>query len=199
MKKYLISKVYLWVDIVVILFAVSGIVVSGMSFKNFLGWEDREVDVGLILIFVHILSWYMLVAIIIDLFKFPIGCYTLNKEGVTLYVGQKKYCHNWSDFQYITFYGMDAEQYGAHTFAYTYWICLSEKNVRNSISGNPFSKNNLLKYSRRNLDTIACFQYRKEIVPLLNEYLPEKLKPAFSWHADLIKDNMNWIEKIYNK
>lgn len=89
MKKYLISKVYLWVDIVVILFAVSGIVVSGMSFKNFLGWEDREVDVGLILIFVHILSWYMLVAIIIDLFKFPIGCYTLNKEGVTLYVGQK--------------------------------------------------------------------------------------------------------------
>ena len=188
MKKYLISKFYLVVDVVVILFAV-----SSMLFQYFLGFEDGF-D-----ILIFLISWYVFVAIIIDLFKFPIGSYTLNKEGITLYVGLKKYRHNWSDFQYITFYGMDAEQYGAHTFAYTYWICLSEKNVRYSISYNPFSKNNLLKFSRRNLDTIACFQYRKEIVPLLNEYLPEELKPAFSWQADFIKDNMNWIEKIYNK
>ena len=147
----------------------------------------------------YIIWWCAIFYISFMFFKFPIGSYTLNKEGITLYVGLKKYHHNWSDFQYITFYGMDAEQYGSHTFAYIYWICLSGKNTRYSISGNPFSKNNLCKYTRRNLDTIACFQYRKEIVPLLNEYLPEELKAEFVRQADFIKDNMNWIEKIYNK
>lgn len=188
MKKYLISKFYLGFYILMILFFA-----GCMLFVNYIDGNNVIPKI------MYIMWWYGIIYVFFLSFKFPIGSYTLNKEGITLYVGLKKYRHNWSDFQYITFYGMDAEQYGAHTFAYTYWICLSEKNVRYSISYNPFSKNNLLKFSRRNLDTIACFQYRKEIVPLLNEYLPEELKPAFSWQADLIKDNMNWIEKIYNK
>ena len=188
MKKYLISKFYLGFYIFIILFLA-----GGMLFVNYIDGNN------LAPIIFYLMCFYVIINFIIYLFKFPIGAYTLNKEGITLYVGLKKYYHNWSDFQYITFYGMDAEQYGAHTFAYTYWICLSEKNVRYSISYNPFSKNNLLKFSRRNLDTIACFQYRKEIVPLLNEYLPEELKAEFVRQADFIKDNMNWIEKIYNK
>lgn len=188
MKKYLISKFYLGLYIVVILFLA-----GGMLFMNYID-GNNVIPTVIYLIFLS-----QIILLIIYSFKFPVGAYTLNKEGITLYVGLKKYYHNWSDFQYITFYGMDAEQYGAHTFAYTYWVCLSEKNVRYSISGNPFSKNNLLKYSMRNLDTIACFQYRKEIVPLLNEYLPEELKAEFVRQTDFIKDNMNWIEKIYNK
>lgn len=176
MRIYLISKFYTSVFAMTILLISIGQLIPGVGIVvNLLGW----VLIGLILCLM--------------IFQFPFGLFKLDSEGVTLYVGFKKYNHKWAEFKYVDFFRVTAEQVGPHSMAHSYWIYFSNLPIA------PFSGTTILWQAGKTLDKAACFQYRTGIGKILKKVLPDSLKTEFIRKEEELFGSMNFVEKVYNK
>jgi len=126
---------------------------------------------------------------------FPSGVYAVDKRGITIYTGFKKYYHEWNEFQYVDIFRDTNETVGGESRGFTYWVYFSNlPGVYSYFIGvNPVGQ------AGATLDKAACFQYRKGTGKLLREVLPEHLKTQWVEIEEALETHMNRASRRRNR
>ena len=160
MKKHQISKFYYGINIISVLFGV-------FCFISGIRWyvQDRDLlatipfTAGVIGIILPILQMC---------FDFQGGTFSVSKQGIRMNIGFRRWDHNWGDFVDMGIVKVNVGD------GCTYWVYFSRRELAWQ------EKKQFLQKTRRDLNNIVFFQYRKkvmeEIFPLLPVDLAEKLK-----------------------
>ena len=105
----------------------------------------------------------------IILFDFQAGSFYVDKNGITMCIGLRKYFHAWEDFRDQGFVAANA----GHGYS-TYWVYYSTRTLTIA------EKNVFLRKTRRDLNNIAFFQYDpklfQEILPMMPHALAERVR-----------------------
>ncbi len=124
---------------------------------------------------------------------FPAGVYTVDKRGIAMRVGFKKYYHEWNEFRYVDVFRTTTEIVGGETRAFTYWVYFSNDPDVN------FDVLNAVGKAGATLDRAVCFQYRKKDGERMREVLPEHLKEQWLALEKLLGRTMNFWSRLYNR
>ena len=93
------------------------------------------------------------------------GRYTVNDEGMTMYIGRRAYAHSWDDFSccYIT----DTKYISFGTKKSLYWVCFSKRMLSED------EQKPALMYALKNPGDLSFFQYDEKRLADVMVYLPD--------------------------
>ena len=126
-------------------------------------------------------------------FDLPTARFSFSDEGITMYVGFKKYETRWSEFAYTGILGINVEAIKSIYTSDTFWVYFSKSFLTDK------EKMRFLSKTRKDQTRIAYFQYSKPMFDLVLEQVPEELRKQLLWDEEHIIGQMNFWEKVYNK
>ena len=126
-------------------------------------------------------------------FDLPTARFSFSDEGITMYVGFRKYETRWSDFAYAGILGINVEAVKSIYTSDTFWVYFSKSFLTDK------EKLRFLPKTRKDLKRIAYYQYSKPMFDLVLERVPEELRKQLLWDEEHIIGQMNFWEKVYNK
>ena len=126
-------------------------------------------------------------------FDLPTARFSFSDEGITMYVGFKKYETRWSEFAYAGILGINVEAIKSIYTSDTFWVYFSKSFLTDK------EKLRFLPKTRKDLKRIAYFQYSKPVFDLVLEHVPENLRKQLKEDEEFIIGQMNFWEKVYNK
>ena len=179
MKKYPISKFYVGIYIV-----DAAIILPFLAFGIYCLTEFMDIY-GIIHMAVGVIGAFALLYQI--LFDFPFGSFSVDSSGITMNVGFRKYDHAWDA---ITDVGFVQANVGDGN---TYWLFFSERYLTYD------EKRRFLRKTRRDLKSIAYFQYNAAVLKELLPQMPERFAEMLQKEETRIQDRLSLIEKIYHK
>lgn len=179
MKKYSVSKFYIGMFCLGFLFLI--------VWEAILIWAEESVLVHAICA-VGILS--CLYKIFFDL---PTAKFSFSDEGITMYVGFKKYETRWAEFEYAGILGINVEAIKSIYTSDTFWVYFSKSFLTDR------EKLRFLPKTRKDQTRIAYFQYSKPVFDLVLEHVPENLRKQLKEDEEFVIGKMNFWEKVYNK
>ena len=135
-----------------------------------------------------IVSLAMLIGYLyIDIFDFHLRSFTVDEQGITMHIGFRHWHHDWEQFReagLVSAWGGDGN---------VYFVYFSERPL------STVERRVFLQKTRRQLDTVAYFQFGqkrlREILPLL----PSELAEPIERQVGLIRPTMNLIERVVNR
>lgn len=180
MKKYKVSKFYIGVFCLALLFVI--------ICEAIIIWAEEES------VIVHAIAIItVLTGIYIVLTDLPTAKFSFSDEGITMYVGFKKYETRWSEFAYAGILGINVEAIKSIYTSDTFWVYFSKSFLTDK------EKLRFLPKTRKDLKRIAYFQYSKPVFDLVLEHVPENLRKQLKEDEEFIIGQMNFWEKVYNK
>ena len=180
MKKYKVSKFYIGVFCLALLFVI--------ICEAIIIWAEEES------VIVHAIAIItVLTGIYIVLTDLPTAKFSFSDEGITMYVGFKKYETRWSEFAYAGILGINVEAVKSIYTSDTFWVYFSKSFLTDK------EKQRFLPKTRKDLKRIAYFQYSKPVFDLVLEHVPENLRKQLKEDEEFIIGQMNFWEKVYNK
>ena len=183
MKKYPVSKFYNGV------FGLGLLIVLGYETLVIFTLMGDFLDYVLLAIgAVGILS-----GLYIIFFDLPTARFSFSDEGITMYVGFRKYETRWSEFSYAGILGINVEAVKSIYTSDTFWVYFSKSFLTDR------EKQRFLSKTRKDQTRIAYFQYSKPVFDLVLEQVPEELRKQLLWDEEHIIGQMNFWEKVYNK
>lgn len=180
MKRIPVSKYYIGTYLVGLFFCLIPLVV-GLYGMKFLG-----VDFYIILSFVAGLVGCVIIVYQM-VFDFQFAKVVVAPVGITMVVGFKKYYHSW---EAIIDYGIVDTYVGDGNIA---WLYFSERLLNND------EKKMFLRKTRKDLNSIAFFQYNKSSLQNVISLFPERISTKILEDEKAVLDKMTWIEKTYHK
>jgi hypothetical protein len=114
-------------------------------------------------------------AIYLLLFDYMLGKFSVNPEGITLYIGFKQYYHPWDSFKDFGIVGIRVRNNKNLD-----WVYFSTRHLTT------IEKQLFLRKTRKDLENIAFFQYTAdtldEVLPLMPSHIAQKIREdiAFS-------------------
>lgn len=126
-------------------------------------------------------------------FDLPTAKFSFSDEGITMYVGFKKYETRWSEFAYAGIVAVNVEAVKSIYTSDTFWVYFSKSFLTDR------EKMRFLSKTRKDLKRIAYFQYSKPMFDQVLEQVPEELRKQLLWDEEHIIGQMNFWEKVYNK
>ena len=123
----------------------------------------------------------------------PTARFSFSDEGITMYVGFKKYETRWSEFAYAGILGINVEAIKSIYTSDTFWVYFSKSFLTDK------EKRRFLSKTRKDQTRIAYFQYSKPVFDLVLEHVPENLRKQLEEDEEFIIGQMNFWEKVYNK
>ena len=138
------------------------------------------IALGLLGVFIYC---YML------LFDFPSAKIYFDKNGIYLHIGFKKRFYSWSNIQECAIVKTNIPGTGVTL----YWVYCSRCPLTAK------EKQDFLRKTRRNLDQVVFFQYRKKVISDLLQYIPENLVTSLLEQQCDALAHMKRIEKLYHK
>ena len=192
MHRYNVSNFSKTVHICALLFLAIGLSIS-ISFLIFVEWES-----ALPMIMGGALPSLLIIWGIYDVIRVIrtdaiFGKFSYNRSGITLFVGSKEYHHKWSDFQYADIIPVSVDSVGSKTYANLYVVYFSTRYLTFE------EKKSFMSIGRKNLNCIAWFQYRPELISEIIQYLPSQLADSLRAKHMEVQENMNGLERLYNK
>lgn len=113
MKKYKVSKFYIGVFCLALLFVI--------ICEAIIIWAEEES------VIVHAIAIItVLTGIYIVLTDLPTARFSFSDEGITMYVGFKKYETRWSEFAYAGILGINVEAIKSIYTSDTFWVYFSK-------------------------------------------------------------------------
>lgn len=134
-----------------------------------------------------------LLGIYIILTDLPTAKFSFSDEGITMYVGFKKYETRWAEFEYAGILGINVEAIKSIYTSDTFWVYFSKSFLTDR------EKIRFLPKTRKDQTRLAYFQYSKPVFDLVLEHVPENLKEQLRWDEENVIGKMNFWEKVYNK
>ena len=187
MKKYPVSKFYIGV------FCLSLLGTIGYEAILIWGTEDSA-RCGADYYILHAIGITTILLIIyIVLTDLPTARFSFSNEGITMYIGFKKYDTPWSEFAYAGIVAVNVEAIKSIYTSDLFWVYFSKSFLTDR------EKQRFLSKTRKNLKRIAYFQYSKPVFDLVLEQVPEELRKQLLWDEEHIVGQMNFWEKVYNK
>lgn len=181
MKKYSVSKYYVCLNSGLLILFLSGTVIQILWFDPI---DPIPFTVGIIGI---------LLVIYIMLTDLPTAKFSFSKEGITMYVGFKKYKTPWSEFVCAGIVAINVEAVRSIYTSDLFWVYFSKSPLTDK------EKRLFLFKTRRDLNRVAYFQFSKPVFDLVLEQLPENLREDLKFDEELVIGKMNFWEKVYNK
>lgn len=156
MKRYKITPSYIkiYYGCIVLFFCL--IVLEGFYLRKN-GFEI--VDIVPLVIFISSL----IVAVYSVLTDFQCGSFAVDSEGISMRIGMKTVRHSWSEFAAA---GIIVVEAGSSK---SFWVCFSKYRLTSEETREFLSK------TRRDLDSIAFFQYRKNVLHAVLPDVPDLL------------------------
>ena len=187
MKKYKVSKFYIGV------FCLGLLVMMGYEAIWIWGTEDSA-RCGADYYILHAIGIIgILLSIYIILTDLPTARFSFSDEGITMYVGFKKYETRWSEFAYAGIVAVNVEAIKSIYTSDLFWVYFSKSFLTDK------EKMRFLSKTRKDQTRIAYFQYSKPMFDLVLEQVPEELRKQLLWDEEHIIGQMNFWEKVYNK
>lgn len=180
MKKVRISKFYIGIYVVGLSLCLLTAAI-GIYGAIFLGKKIFTVAPLIIGSFGCVMIIYQL------LFDFQFGSVYFNSEGIIMNIGGRKIHHPWES---IVDYGFINSNVGDGDIS---WIYFSERPL------NEEEKRQFLKKTRRDIHTIAFFQYNEVSLRSIIPVLPAEISAKIQKEEKEIREKMTWIEKTYHK
>ena len=184
--KYNISKFSKSIYYIALLYGVVGAVIGI--------WEYGTLGLSFGTVIVFIMAGVVIFCgLYLIFFDAPSGKFSYDSNGITLFVGFKSYHHKWDEFKWLDVIPISVESIGAKTIAnmYVVWFstrCLSLEERRD-----------FMGKGRKDLNSVAWFQYRPELVSEIIGYLPIELAELLQKKDKLVQENMNILDHFYNK
>ena len=187
MKKYKVTKFYVGIFCGALLFMIGyeAILIWGMEDSARCGADYyilHAIGITTILLTIYV--------ILTDL---PTAKVSFSDEGITMYVGFKKYETRWSEFEYAGILGINVEAIKSIYTSDLFWVYFSKSFLTDK------EKRRFLSKTRKDQTRIAYFQYSKPVFDLVLEHVPENLRKQLKDDEEIIVGKMNFWEKVYNK
>ncbi len=180
MKKYKTSKFYTGVYIFGLLFIVPLLIIAlHVWVKEGADWGS--VSIAIVCILGVVLIVYQL------FFDFQASRFSVDINGITMYVGLKKWYHAWLEIRDC---GIISVSVGDGR---TFWIYFSERTLTIE------EKKDFLRKTRRDLANIAFFQYNTDVLQEVLPSMPDEIADGICNRVREIDPQMTWIEKLYHK
>lgn len=187
--KYRISKFYIGVYILAFIFIL---VINALTIYGIIDYSNTHEDLYFV-VFCGLLAVIGDVAYLYQvLFDFQFGSFSVDETRITLYIGFKKYCHRWEEFNDCDVVGVSVDSVAGKNVANAYWVYFATRPLTQK------EKIDFLRKTRRDLSRIAFFQYNPQTLQAVLPYLPERFQRVLQEQGDLIQKNLNLMEKIYH-
>lgn len=190
MKKYKISKFYIGVYLAALGLLIPFYIFVIIGAKN-------TICVGIIDFFSVLPPAIALIGTAVYLyqilFDFHFGKFSVDTNGIFMYIGFKTHFLSWDAVQDCGILGICVESTGGAEVADTYWVYFATYYL------SPLEQQRFLRKTRRDLKRIAYFQYNKETLHAVLPSMPEKLATELQQREEQIVQEMNLLEKLYNK
>lgn len=187
MKKYPVSKLYIGV------FGIDLFVV--VVWEAILIWgteESARCGADYYILHAMAITAFLLIVYIV-LTDLPTAKFSFSDEGITMYIGFKKYDTPWSEFAYAGIVAVNVEAIKRIYTSDLFWVYFSKSFLTDR------EKQRFLSKTRKDLKRIAYFQYSKPVFDLVLEHVPENLRKQLKEDEEFIIGQMNFWEKVYNK
>lgn len=189
-KKYKISKFYIGVYL-------AGLILLSPLYYFCYRWVKELISTGTIdfyFIFALAITLIGTVACLYQiLFDFHFGKFSVDTSGIFMYIGFKTHFLSWDAIQDCGILGICVESTGGAEVADTYWVYFSTDYL------SPLEQQRFLRKTRRDLKRVAYFQYNKETLHAVLPSIPEKFATVLRRREEQIVEEMNLLEKLYNK
>ena len=189
-KKYKISKFYIGVYLMGLLFLIPLDIFA-------IGSVREAVKTGDITLDTIITPAMALIGIAVYLYKilfdFHFGKFSVDASGIFMYIGFKTHFLSWDAIQDCGILGICVESTGGAEVADTYWVYFSTDYL------SPLEQQRFLRKTRRDLKRVAYFQYNKETLHAVLPSIPERFATALQQREEQVVQEMNLLEKLYNK
>lgn len=188
MKKYQVTKFYYGIYICGLAFILfnDGIcaiaIIEGI--QNHVPLTSVNVIIPIVLEVIGLVG--LVFCIYLIFFDLPTAKFSVNSQGITMYIRRREYCFLWNEFVDYGFTDVSVEA-GADT----YWVYFSKEMLSYS------QKQKFLSKTRRDNSRIAYFQYQKSIFDEVISFLPTPMQKTLKTEESLIALNLR--EKLFNK
>ena len=116
------------------------------------------------------------------------GKFSVDENGIRMYGGFKSYFHPWETIKECDVAWARTANDGG-----TYWIYFSERHLTIE------EKRRFLSKTRRDLESIAYFQYSAALVEELHPLLPPEIARQLRENVALVESSMNNFERRHHK
>lgn len=156
MKRYKITPSYfkIYYGCIVLFFCL---IISEVFYLRKNGFEN--VDIIPLVVFVS----SMIAAVYSVLTDFQCGSFAVDSEGISMRIGMKTVRHSWSEFAAA---GIIVVSAGSNK---SFWVWFSKYRLTSE------EKHVFLSKTRRDLNSIAFFQYRKDVLQAVLPDVPDLL------------------------
>lgn len=188
MKKYQVTKFYYGIYICGLAFILFGDVICATAIiegiHNQVPLTSENIMIPMILEVIGLIGFIFCIYLIF--FDLPTAKFSVNSQGITMYIRRREYCFLWNEFVDYGFIDVSVEA-GADT----YWIYFSKEMLSYS------QKQKFLSKTRKDNSRIAYFQYQKAVFDEVISFLPMPMQKALKTEESLIALNLR--EKLFNK
>ena len=186
MKKYPVSKFYIgtYSICLLIMLVYEALVLSTLTNTTLAPMDYFDISIGIVGILV------ILYLILTDL---STAKFSFSQDGITMYVGFKKYKTLWSEFICAGIVAINVEAVKCIYTSDLFWVYFSKSPLTDK------EKRLFLFKTRRDLNRVAYFQFSKPVFDLVLEQVPENLREELKSDEEFVIGKMNFWEKVYNK
>ena len=186
MKKYPVSRFYnkIYYLCLLLLLAYEALLLLILDSTNLAPMDYIDFSIGILGIII------ILYLIITDL---STANFSFSNEGITMYIGFKKYNTPWSEFICAGIVAVNVEAVKCIYTSDLFWVYFSKSFLTDK------EKRRFLSKTRKDQTRIAYFQYSKPVFDLVLEHVPENLRKQLKEDEEFIIGQMNFWEKVYNK
>lgn len=188
MKKYQVTKFYCGIYICALAIFLFGNVICVIAIIEFI--QDHVLltsENGICSIIAGTIGHVGLALCIYSIFfDLPTAKFSVDLQGITMYIGRKEHHFLWDEFVDYGFTDVSVEA-GADT----YWIYFSKEFLSYE------QRRKFLFKTRRDLSKVAYFQYQKSIFDEVLSFLPMGMQETLKTEESLIELNLR--EKLFNK
>ena len=176
MKKYWISKHYLRVFVVELVFLLAWVLAVIYWLTCEISWLSTLVAIFTLIGLINFL--YIL------FFDFQFRTFVVSDQGITMNIGFRQWGHTWEQFK-------EAGIVGVHLrTGSSYWVYFSERPLSS------LEKRLFLCKTRKDLNAIAFFQYNEKALQEILPLAPSKLSEIIQREAEQIKPMMRWKDRM---
>lgn len=186
MRKYNISKFSKAVYWMAIMFGAIGAAITLWGFVT-VGFTF-EVAIFLVVTLVTLFCGFYLL-----FFDAPCGKFSFDDTGITLFVGFQAYHHDWEQFRWANIIPISVDSIGSKTVANMYVVYFSTRYLTAE------ERKDFMGKGRKDLNCVAWFQYRSNLVSEMIECLPSQLADFLHTKHVEVQESMNALERLYNK
>jgi len=188
--KYRISKFYIGVYILAFIFIL---VINALTIYGIIDYSNTHEDLYFV-VFCGLLAVIGDVAYLYQvLFDFQFGSFSVDETRITLYIGFKKYCHRWEEFNDCDVVGVSVDSVAGKNVANAYWVYFATRPLTQK------EKIDFLRKTRRDLDRIAFFQYNAKALNAVMPYISDEFRARLAEREAQIQKQMNLSERIYHR